>query len=158
MRVCPRRVDRPATALERRDLADAFLALSVLYALFVALRGQRLHLAAFKFHALGALLFVLGIAISTTQIQQDTFQNFLNLSKFLFTTTLLFFSCVVLIKHRRQVRLALSFWVLSVVLTSLVAILQAVLGGSLFASDPVASRVVGLTTNPSHLGTIAGWA
>lgn len=137
-------------------LADVFLALGAICASFVALRGQRLRLAAFKFHALGALLFVLGIAISTTQIRQDTFENFLNLSKFLFTTTLLFFACVVLIRHRRQVRLALICWVLSVVLTSLVAIAQAALGGALFGPDVAVSRMAGLTTNPNHLGAVAG--
>ena len=90
-------------------------------------------------------------------MRQDTLQNILNLSKFLFTTTLLFFACVVLLKHRHQVRLALNFWVLSIVLTSLVAILQAVLGGPLFGVDTArTSRMAGLTTNPNHLGAIAG--
>jgi O-antigen ligase len=139
-------------------VADAFLGLSLLCACFVAARARRFHIEALQVHLIGAFLFVVGIAISTTQTHQDTPQNLLNLGKFVFTTTLLFFTCAVLIKRRRQVGVALGCWVVSAVLTSAVAILQILVGATILGVEAPDSRMVGLTTNPNHLGAVAALA
>jgi hypothetical protein len=140
-------------------IADPFLFVSLICAVFLTIRGQSFNIAVFKFHTLGVALLAAGMVISILWQPREGLQNLISFGKLMFVTTLLIFTCVVIIKHRRQLILALGCWVTSAVVTSIVAVLHTLYGESLFGIDsPGKMRMGGLTGNPNHLGYTAGLA
>lgn len=141
------------------SVADPFLLFSLLCAVFLSFRGQNFNARSFMVHGIGLLLVLAGVLVATVARATDEVESYLNLSKFVFTTTGTFFACTILIRRRAQLKTALGCWVISAALSSVVALLQLWWGDAVVGyADQSWGRMPGLSANPNGLGAVAGMA
>jgi hypothetical protein len=140
-------------------VADPFLLVSLLCALIAVFYRGTVNFGLFKAHLIGLALIVVGVAIAAVYRSSEEWASLLNLAKFIFSTTCLFFACSVLVRRPGHLRIALGIWVASACITALVGVLQAWLDPSAIVyQDVQGRRMTGLSGSPNHLGVIAGIA
>jgi O-antigen ligase len=140
-------------------VADPFLLFSVLCALVATFYRGSVNFGLFKAHLIGLALIVAGVAIAAVYRPSDEWTSLLNLAKYVFSTTCMFFACWALLRRPDDLKTALSCWVVSACITAVVALLQAWLRDPIVADDAIRwQRMTGLSSNPNHLGVIAGMA
>jgi O-antigen ligase len=140
-------------------VADPFLLFSVLCALVAVFYRGSVNLGLFRAHLIGLALIVAGVAIAAVYTRSEEWTSLLNLGKYVFSATCMFFACSALLRRSEQLKTALSFWVVSACLTAVIGLLQAWLRDPIVADEAIRwQRMAGLSGNPNHLGVIAGMA